>query len=213
MRRPLRWMLAVALLGAASLAVAPADAPKPLRVYVVRHAQAWKNVPPSARPHAMSDDELDALTPAGLARATALGHELAGKGIAAVYTSPARRAQQTAQAIATALGLGPPIVDEALRTLDTGRDAEAGSGMARTKSWKAGRDPRPAGGESLADGNARATAALKAIAAQRPGEAIAVVTHGEIASSLITRGAGQDLLANYFENFPEEGTAHEIEVR
>ena len=184
-----------------------------MRVFVVRHANAWKNVPAAQRPRPMSDDELDALTPTGLARAEKVGAELTDQRIAAVYSSPAQRAQQTAAAIAKQLGqTGAPIVVEAFRTLDTGPNKDAASGTVRAKSWKAGKDPRPPGGESLADGFARATAKLAELRAQYTGQAIVVVTHGEIAASLLSKAAGQDILRGYFDHFPDEGSVHEIRV-
>jgi len=196
---------------AALLVPAAARADDALRVYVIRHANAWKNVAPSHRPAGMSDDDLDALTPAGLAKAEQVGAELAGKGIVAVYSSPARRAQQTAAAIAKRIGLTePPIVAEEFRTLDSGTDKDASNGMLRMKSWKAGKDPRPPAGESLADGFARATAKLAELRAKYPGRAIAVVTHGEIAASLLAKAAGQDIVAGYVAHFPDEGSVHEI---
>jgi len=203
--------LAATLAAGRSVATEPSPAPT-LRVFVVRHAQAWKNVPSLLRPHPMSDDELDALTPKGLARAEALGEELAGHDVVAVYASPARRAQQTAAAIAQSLGLGAPIVSESFRTLDSGSDPNAASGSARMKNWKAKKDPRPAGGESLADGNARASNTVAELAKKYHGHAIVIVTHGEIASSLLTRAAGQDLLAGYFDHFPDEGSIHELQI-
>ena len=204
-------MFAATLADGRSIAAEPSPAPA-LRVFVVRHAQAWKNVPALLRPKTMSADELDALTPTGVARAEAIGKELAGRDVVAVYASPARRAQQTAAAIARALGLGAPIVSESFRTLDTGSDPNAASGSARMKNWKAKQDPRPPGGESLADGNARASAALAELATKHASHAIVVVTHGEIASSLLTRAAGQDLLAGYFDHFPDEGSIHELQL-
>ena len=204
-------MFAVTLTAARSVAEQPAPAPT-LRVFVVRHAQAWKNVPSLLRPKSMSAEELDALTPKGLARAEEIGKELAGRDVVAVYSSPARRAQQTAAAIAHALGLGAPIVSESFRTLDSGSDPDAASGSARMKNWKAKQDPRPAGGgESLADGNARATAEIAELRKKYAGHAIVVVTHGEIASSLLTRGADEDLLSGYFDHFPDEGSIHTLD--
>ncbi len=163
------------------LAPLAARADAPLRVFVIRHASAWKNVPAAERPPGMSSGDLDALTPAGLAKAEQVGASLAGKGIVAVYCSPARRAQQTGAAIAQQLGLAKgPVVADAFRTLDTGSDARTASGTARTRSWKTGSDPRPPGGESLTDGFTRATAKLEALRSAHAGQAIAVVTHGEI---------------------------------
>lgn len=204
-------LFAATLAAGRSVAAEPSPAPT-LRVFVVRHAQAWKNVASLLRPKQMSAEELDALTPKGLARAEELGKELTGRDVVAVYASPARRAQETAAAIAQALGLGAPIVSESFRTLDSGSDANAASGSARMKNWKAKKDPRPAGGESLADGNARASTAVAELATKHAGHAIVIVTHGEIASSLLTRAAGQDLLAGYFDHFPDEGSIHELQI-
>jgi hypothetical protein len=41
---------------------------------------------------------------------------------------------------------------------------------------------------------------------------VAVVTHGEIAASLLARAAGADPVGGYFRAFPDEGSAHEIEI-
>jgi probable phosphoglycerate mutase len=179
---------------------------------VIRHASAWKNVPPAQRPRAMSEAELDSLTPDGLVMAEKIGAKLAGKDVAAVVTSPANRARQTGAAIAGALGLEATASD-AFRTLDTGPDRAAASGTARARSWKAGRDPRPPGGESLADGFARASAALEQLRRQYAGRgAVAVVTHGEIAASLLAKAAGQDIVRGYFDHYPGEGALHEIAI-
>jgi len=215
--RSTRFAFALCVLFAAPLvagrSAAEEASPAPtLRVFVVRHAAAWKNVPSQQRPRRMSAEELDALTPQGLARAEAIGKELAGRDVVAVYASPARRAQQTAEAIAKSLGLGAPIVSESFRTLDSGGDERVASGSARMKNWKAGRDPRPDGGESLADGYARAASAVAELATKHAGHAVVVVTHGEIASSLLTKAAGQDLLAGYFDHFPNEGSIHPLVI-
>lgn len=219
--KSIRNLLALVVLVVATFASPTARAqepdtatqPAPMRVLLVRHASAWKNVPSAQRPRPMSSAELDSLTPQGRARAEALGRQLVGKGVVAVYASPAQRAQQTAAAIATALGLGAPITNPAFRPLDVGTDANAASGTARMKNWKSGKDPRPPSGESLNDGLTRASEALAELAKRHPGETIVVVTHGEIASSLITEAAGQDLLSHYFQNFPAEGSVHQLEIR
>jgi probable phosphoglycerate mutase len=195
-----------------SATAALAQEPAPMHVMLVRHASAWKNVPSAQRPRPMSAAELDSLTPQGVALAEKLGNSLAGKGVVAVYASPAQRAQQTAAAIAKATGVGAPIPNDAFRSLDIGSGARAASGTTRMKNWKSGDDPRPPGGESLGDGLARANDALLQLAKQYPGKTVVVVTHGEIASALITQAAGQDLLTHYFENFPDEGSVHEFDV-
>lgn len=215
MKRRIVLLCLAALLCAPLGAIAQEAAPAgdgSLRVYVIRHAQAWKNVPAALRPRPMSPEEQDALTGKGLARAVELGKQLAGKDVVAVYASPARRARQTAEGIAKGVGSGEPIVREAFRTLDTGSDANAASGSARMKSWKAGKDPRPPGGESLHDGFERASAELAALREKHAGHAIAVVSHGEISASLLAHAAGQDIVAGYFDHFPDEGSVHEIRI-
>jgi broad specificity phosphatase PhoE len=211
-RTALALLLCLLLAPLSARAQDAAGAGAPLRVYVIRHAQAWKNVPASLRPRKMSEQELDALTGQGLVRALEIGKELAGRDVAAVYASPARRARQTAEAIAKGLGLPEPVASEAFRPLDTGSDHAAASGTARMKSWKAGEDPRPPGGESLGDGFARASRELEALRAKYAGRAIAVVTHGEISASLLAKAAGEDIVKGYFDHFPDEGSIHAIEV-
>jgi probable phosphoglycerate mutase len=211
-RRFALWLLLALLPAMRGAAEEPAAAPT-LRVFVVRHAQAWKNVPAALRPGRTSDEQLDALTPKGLTKATAIGKELVGLDVSAVYTSPAHRAEQTAEAIAEALGLAePPLVDPAFAPLSAGTEKAALDWRWRTRNFDAGTDPRPAEGESLADGLARAVRAIDGIAAQHPGRTVVVVTHGEIAAALIGRAAGTPLVASYRKNFIDEGAVREIEV-
>src|SRR5688572_24017630 len=63
--------------------------------------------------HADRDASADALTLAGVARATALVHALERAGIAAVYHSDTRRARDTAAPLAAALGLTPSVYSPA----------------------------------------------------------------------------------------------------
>ena len=81
------------------------------------------------------------------------------------------------------------------------------------RNWKTGKDPQPADGESLHDGFARANAKIRALEEQYAGQAFAVVTHGEIAASLLADAAGEDIVKGYFDHFPPEGSVHEIEFR
>jgi phosphohistidine phosphatase len=71
--------------------------PRPMLVYLVRHAEAAPGEP----------DELRALTEEGIRQARALGERLANeeKPPAAVRTSPLLRARQTGEAIAQAAGI------------------------------------------------------------------------------------------------------------
>ena len=73
-----------------------------LRVYLVRHAEAYKNV---LHMPGTPDEKLDSLTSKGQMQAASVGIFLKGKGIVAVITSPTGRTRETADAIGEALGL------------------------------------------------------------------------------------------------------------
>lgn len=193
------------------LGAAPGEAPL-VRVYLVRHAQAWKNVPASRRPPGMRAAELDSLTDAGVARARAAGARLRGAGVTRLVSSPAQRARQTAAEIAAALGVAAVEVSESFEPLQHGADRRAADSRWRIGNWKAGRDPRPDGGESLEDALARAARFLDAIATAAPGTTLVVVTHGEIAAALLSRAAGISPLAGYETNFVAEGTISDIAI-
>ena len=66
-------------------------------VYIVRHAEK------------VNETDTTNLTPAGYARAAALADTLANRGIDSIFSTPYRRTRQTAQPLATRLGL--PVVD------------------------------------------------------------------------------------------------------
>jgi len=167
-----------------------------LTVYLVRHAQAYKNVSPWLRPGGLSKDDLDALTPRGMQQAEAVGRSLADKGISLVLASPTRRTKQTAEAIAKAVGVDGVRVDPAFVSLKNGKtpSGETSTMGWRQAEWKAGRDPRPEGGESLVDALTRSRMSLEQIAEENPGAKIAVVSHGEIVAFLLSYGEGTPVL-------------------
>ena len=162
-------------------------------LYVVRHADA---VPESDEAFTVYDDyEAHPLSTRGRAQAEAVAERCAELQLAAVYSSPIRRARETAVAIAAAAGV--EVIDEpGVREISIGptddamalRDRLAWLAMIamRDGSWK-GID----GTELSANVRARMLGALDAIATRHPGERVAVVSHagainaalGAIASS------------------------------
>jgi broad specificity phosphatase PhoE len=154
---------------------------------VVRHAEAFKNLDPKTHPEvaAMSKADLDHLTAAGEAQAEALATRLPTTEVI-VYASPAARAQETAER----LQRGSVTVTEALRSLDGGPSLAA-----REAAWRRGEDPRPEGGESLADGALRVDALVDTLRDEaRPGSTIVLVTHGDIAPLILGAADGAALL-------------------
>ncbi|HET9599219.1 MAG TPA: histidine phosphatase family protein, partial [Anaeromyxobacteraceae bacterium] len=80
--------------------------PPPPVLYLVRHGESAGNVDPALR---RGDDP--PLTERGRAQAARAAAALAGKGVRAVFSSPLRRARETAGAIAAAAGVEVHAVD------------------------------------------------------------------------------------------------------
>jgi broad specificity phosphatase PhoE len=141
--------LAVAALLADPLAALPPPPAAGLRVYLVRHGQAFSNLDPEPD---LPKEQLDHLTDLGQRQADMAGAALRGREIGAVWSSPASRARETAARMASALGVPPPTVETRLRPLSLGRGADGVplDWDARIADWEAGRDPSPPAGEALA---------------------------------------------------------------
>jgi len=149
---------------------------------LIRHGQTPTNV--AGRWEGWGDSSL---TPRGEAQAAAVADRLAGEEepIAALYTSPLRRAQQTAAAIGIALGLDPIPVDD-LREINFGEaDGTSVEEMETTRPalyarWKDRSDMmfQWPGGERRIDFYRRLARACDDILARHPQETVAVVTHG-----------------------------------
>jgi broad specificity phosphatase PhoE len=150
----------------------------------VRHGQTEANV--AGRWEGWSEGTL---TPCGRAQAEALARRLVGefgrRGIAAIYTSPLRRAGETAQIVAAALGLAPVGV-EGLKEINFGAldgikleemEAQHPELFAR---WKDRKDMqfRWPGGERRIDFFRRAARACDEILSRHSEDRVVVVTHG-----------------------------------
>ena len=146
-------------------------------VLLVRHGETDDNA--AARFQGRLDTQLNER---GREQSRALARQLRDEGLRAIYTSPLRRARETAQIVGDELGL-EQVVDERLSEADTGEwtglltteiVAQAAAEYAR---WRAA-DPtfRFPAGESVAEQAARIAAALADVA-RGPLPAL-VVTHG-----------------------------------
>jgi broad specificity phosphatase PhoE len=134
------------------------------------------------------------LSVAGRAQAHALAEAAAGHGIAAIWTSPLRRARETAAVVGDALGLEPVVLDDLVESdrgdwegrvvADLAREDPAGHA-----AFVAG-DPGFVfpGGESLAEQRARTRTALARVAAG-PQPALIVAHAGTIRAALADSGA------------------------
>lgn len=148
----------------------------PATVLVVRHAEAAYE-----RPDVPSDDG-GWLTKTGRAQAERLAEQLGGRRVAAIYTSPMQRAQETGASLAERLGVE-------CRQLPGVEEFRVGEYGGRTDGWPLIRavfdgwlagdlDASCAGGESARQVATRFCAALEEVADQHPGETVLVVSHG-----------------------------------
>lgn len=174
----------LALAAAASLAdLGPVPGDR-VRVFLVRHGQALSNLDPEPE---LPPDQLDRLTELGRTQATRVGAALRGRGVRVVLTSPAGRARETADALHKPLEGATLRVEAALRPLELGR-APDGAPLdwdARIADWESGRDPVPAGGESLEQLGRRVSDLVAALAKDHPGAGVVLVAHSEVIAAFL----------------------------
>ncbi len=164
-------------------------------IYLARHGESDWNAANRFQGH--SDRPL---TPLGQRQAEALATELATVStLSAVYSSPLRRALDTAAVVAARTGLEPVAVGE-LREVDVGSwmglsraDVEARfpDGFRR---WLDGGDGWE-DGESYADMSARVLAAILQIGQAHPEDEVLVVSHGGPIRAIQAAAAGMNVHA------------------
>jgi broad specificity phosphatase PhoE len=146
-------------------------------ILLARHGETDWNRDGRFQGHA--DPSLNEL---GRTQAAGLAATLADVELAAVYSSPLRRALQTAEAVAASHGLEPVTVD-ALREVDVGSwqgltraelEARVPEQFARWLDYRQGWED----GESYDELGRRVVPALLELAATHAGERILAVTHG-----------------------------------
>jgi len=182
-------------------------------VYLARHGStAWNEAP---RFRGLADIPL---SDKGLAQARALAIMLTSTPLVAVYSSPLRRAMQTAEQIAKARSLDVQI-RTGLRSVDYG------AWEGKTEKEAAESDPGQfdrfmhqietatfPGGESMEAFRMRAEDALQKIVAAHPGGDIAVVTHQVVTRVLLCAALGVGT-APYWRIGQDSGCLNVIESK
>ncbi|MDB5332012.1 MAG: histidine phosphatase family protein [Phycisphaerales bacterium] len=158
----------------------PAPRTATTRILLVRHGEALVNLP---HPADASPDSLDQLTPRGLGQADAAANRIRGQSVALVVTSPARRARETAGAIAARLYTNPPVSDDAFAPLPPG-GVSAQMMHAPTTQDSAAMMAAP-DAQSRDAAIDRAREAIDRLSQQHPGQTILIVTHGDVIAALI----------------------------
>ena len=163
------------------------------RLVLIRHGETDWNV--EGRYQGQANPPLNAR---GRAQARRLAEELRGVGLDVLYSSPLRRALQTAQVIAETLGL-PLHIEPRLMEINQGdwegclRSEIAARYPDLFRRWET--EPwevTPPGGESLAQVQARVYAALDEILARHPRQCVGLVTHRIPIALTKTRYQGLD---------------------
>jgi broad specificity phosphatase PhoE len=134
------------------------------------------------------------LSPAGVTQAEALAGRLRDAGVVAVWTSPLRRARETAEVVGRSLGVEPVVLDELVES-DRGDwegrrivDLEEESPDLHAAFISGDPSFRFPGGESIAEQRARTRAALSEVRAG-PSPALVVAHAGTIRAALADSGA------------------------
>jgi broad specificity phosphatase PhoE len=177
-----------------------------MRLIVIRHGQTACNVENIW--HGWDECEL---TEAGLAQAQSAAERLASEPIAAVYSSPSRRALQTAEAVAERHGL-TPVIDPRLRERNAGefegvpvdevvrrRPAVFEERNADYWNW------RPPGGESFRQVLERSLSVVDGMRTEHAGETVALVTHMGPARVLLSELGHISMDETYQMEFPSTG--------
>ena len=159
------------------------------RLHLIRHGETDWNRDGRFQGHA--DPPLNEL---GREQAEELAVQLGAEEITAVYSSPLRRAFETARTVAQAHGLAAAPVDGL-------REVDVGSWQALTRQEVEERFPEQFrrwldygqgwdDGETYEEMGMRAIAALQELAAHNDGERIVAVTHGGPIRAALARAAG-----------------------
>ena len=149
----------------------------PTTTLLLRHGQTVLSV--QKRFSGTGDQEL---TEVGRAQAAAAAARLATSSATVVVASPVRRARQTAELVAAALGV-EPVFEPGLRETDFGAweghtFGEVGKGWPdEMAAWLADPDVPPPGGESFTATAARVREARDRVLASYAGQTVVLVSH------------------------------------
>jgi broad specificity phosphatase PhoE len=158
-------------------------------IYLVRHGTTPLNQ------HGRYRSRLEVpLDEQGWADARAAAASLAEVGLAAVYTSPLRRARDTARTIADGAGIATINDEDRLNNLEygawtalTSNEAENYDPVAFVRYQAFDEGAECPGGENLEDAADRMMAGLRDLGARHPGQRICAVSHAAMVRLALVR--------------------------
>ena len=163
----------------------------PVRLYLVRHAQA--------RADDGSYGHDTPLSPLGRRQAEAVAVALAHAGLAAIYASPMRRARETAEPLARVTGL-EVRVDERLSEFEIADWDPDDENHEYDWAWRPEHTGTP-GGETIGAFAERVGAACDDIVRPHAGEAIAIVSHSGTGDAILRWAMGLASDSPWFHEF------------
>ena len=179
-----------------------------LHLFLVRHAQAFKNLNPLPD---LPAGQLDSLTAVGELQAAALGRYLKDKSINAIYASPAGRTRQTAEIIREKAGIPDTVIVEqnlislhkGYMSVTTSQDANQGKNDMNVRQGE---------GETLADGQQRVIQLIDWLRKQASAQTVVFVTHGDICLALLAYAGATPLSAADSLHTVPAGSVSELKI-
>lgn len=198
--------------------MSPAPTPNPIpttRLLLVRHGETLANR--EFRYIGMRDDEL---SEQGRVQADALAEALAILPVAAVYSSPRRRACDTAAPIAARHHLDVQILLELMEnSFGEWEGMSRAEVLARSpadeqllRAWEANPEIAPPGGESFAAVRERVVGAVERLAQEHPDQTIVLVSHVGPIKVLLSVALGAPL-NSLFQIFLDPATISVVDWR
>jgi broad specificity phosphatase PhoE len=180
-----------------------------MRLVLIRHGETlWNAI---HKFQGISDIEL---SPKGITQARSLAASLKSEGFSAIYSSPLKRARQTAEIIAEYHEC-PLTIEEGLKEINLGQlEGLTGEDLRRDfpdffKNWMQdpGRVPMPQG-ESLKEVQERAWSAIEKMARKNAGVTVLAVAHSFVNLTIISRIL--ELPFNQLRRLRQDATAKNV---
>ncbi|TCN28447.1 histidine phosphatase family protein [Sinorhizobium americanum] len=135
------------------------------------------------------------LGPAGREQAERLGARLAGENIGTIYSSPRKRTQETAAAIAAALEIPAVETADALDEVDfgtwSGKTFEVLNTDPHWHQWNSIRSlVRAPGGETMLEVQSRVIALVETLGRQESDGKVVLVSHADVIKALVCHVLG-----------------------
>jgi broad specificity phosphatase PhoE len=173
------------------------------RIHLIRHGTTMLN-----RLNRYRGRRDVALDQGGWEDAWRAANELEHAGLTAIYSSPLRRARDTARIVGDVAGVEPVVDLPGLTNLEygaweglTSEEARAHDPVLFESYQRADLDARCPGGESLRLAERRVLLSLQTIAALHPGEVVAAVSHAAIVRLAVV-GVGAKPRAEWRQALP-----------